>query len=200
MAQIRRRDESERAMRSFRPSRLSEISRKNRQEIIKARLSRRELFRMGLITSSGYLVHKSGLSAWADKGCNPGECRLGCSPPRIPVGEPIPFPPPLPARDPAVDPAFTFSPPYAVPNRATNPATGIPFEGRTQVHQFRDRFPVQQFFATRMRPNFNATFSDDPRNLARIGKNLIWGFNKGSADPADVALSPGPLIAPRYGL
>jgi len=50
-----------------------------------------------------------------------------------------------------------------------------------------------------MRPNFNATFSDDPRNLARIGKNLIWGFNRGGAEASDVAVSPGPLIAPRYG-
>ena len=186
-------------MPKFRPSRLSEISRNNRQEIITARLSQRELFRMGLITSSGYLVHKSGLSAWADGGCNPGECRPGCSPPTIPFVDPITFPPLLPERNPAVDPAFTFSPPRAVPNRATNPATGIPFEGRTQVHQFRDRFPPQQFFATRMRPNFNATFSDDPRNLARIGKNLIWGFNRGDAAASDVAVSPSPLIAPRYG-
>src|SRR5438876_9446973 len=139
-------------MPKFRPSRLSEISRNNRQEIITARLSRRELFRMGLITSSGYLVHKSGLSAWADGGCNPGECKPGCSPPTIAFVDPITFPPLLPERNPAVDPAFTFSPPNAVPNRATNPATGIPFEGRTQVHQFRDRFPPQQFFATRMGP------------------------------------------------
>src|SRR5438309_836600 len=144
-------------------------------------------------------LHKSGLSAWADGGCNPGECKPGCSPPTIAFVDPITFPPLLPERNPAVDPAFTFSPPNAVPNRATNPATGIPFEGRTQVHQFRDRFPPQQFFATRMRPNFNATFSDDPRNLARIGKNLIWGFNRGGAEASDVAVSPGPLIAPRYG-
>src|SRR5437867_368898 len=104
-------------MPKFRPSRLSEISRNNRQEIITARLNRRELFRMGLITSSGYLVHKSGLSAWADGGCNPGECRQGCSPPTIPFVDPITFPPLLPERNPAVDPAFTFSPPRAVPNQ-----------------------------------------------------------------------------------
>src|SRR2546425_4360459 len=78
-----------------RSNKLPEISRRNRQEIIKARLSRRDLFRMGLITSAGYLVHKSGLSAWADT-CNPGECKPGCSPPTLPFVDPIPFPP-LPA-------------------------------------------------------------------------------------------------------
>jgi FtsP/CotA-like multicopper oxidase with cupredoxin domain len=171
----------------------------NRQEIIRARLSRRELFRMGLITGTGFLVLKNGLSAWAD--CNEGECELGCSPPTIPFVDPLPFPPVLPTRDPATYPAFTFSPPdpSGAPNRNTNPATGIPFEGRTQTHQFRTRFPVQEFLATRMRPNFDARFSDNATNLARIGPQLVWGFNLGGSESFDVALSPGPLIVARYG-
>ena len=44
---------------------LAEIARRNRQEIIKAGLSRRDLFKLGLITSGGYLVAKKGLSARA---------------------------------------------------------------------------------------------------------------------------------------
>ena len=43
-------------------------ARRNRQEIVKAGLNRRELFKMGLLTSGGYLVAKSGLSAWASGG------------------------------------------------------------------------------------------------------------------------------------
>lgn len=35
----------------------------NRLEIIKARLSRRDLFKMGLLTTAGYLVAKKGLSS-----------------------------------------------------------------------------------------------------------------------------------------
>lgn len=173
----------------------------NRRELIAARLSRRELFRLGLLTSSGYLVAKSGLSAWAQSGCAPGSCQLGCSPPTIPFVDPLPMPPVLPELVPATDPAFTFSPsdPTGVPNRNTNPATGIPFEGRTQTHQFRTRFPAQKFFATRMRPNFNATFSDNPTNLSRIGPQLVWGFNLGGSDASDVGRSPGPLVVARYG-
>lgn len=178
-------------------NRLARTSWRNRQEIIKAGLSRRDLFRIGIITSSGYLVHKSGLSAWAD--CNDGECEPGCSPPTLAFRDPLPFPPILPERNPTTDPGFTFSPPDTVPNRNINPATGIPFEGRTQVHQFRDRFPAEKFHITRMRPNFNATFSDDATNLSRIGPQLIWGFNLGGAAASDVALSPGPLIVARYG-
>src|SRR5437763_777153 len=46
-------------------------ARKNRLELIAAGLSRRELFKMGLLTGAGYLVAKNGLSsrAWGfDKG------------------------------------------------------------------------------------------------------------------------------------
>src|SRR5258706_7003641 len=46
-------------------------ARKNRLELIAAGLSRRDLFKMGLITGAGYLVAKNGLSsrAWGfDKG------------------------------------------------------------------------------------------------------------------------------------
>src|SRR5919109_5041862 len=40
---------------------------KNRQELIAAGLmNRRDLFRMGLLSGAGFLVAKSGLSAWAD--------------------------------------------------------------------------------------------------------------------------------------
>src|SRR5437879_1358497 len=50
-------------------SRLARTAWANRQEIIKAGLGRRDLFKMGLLTSAGYLVAKRGLStraAYAD--------------------------------------------------------------------------------------------------------------------------------------
>src|SRR2546430_1179468 len=40
-------------------------ARKNRLDLIAAGLSRRELFKMGLLTSAGYLVAKKGLSSRA---------------------------------------------------------------------------------------------------------------------------------------
>jgi hypothetical protein len=50
------------------------------------------------------------------------------SPPTTPFLEPLPTMPVLPAR-PLTDPAFR-APPTEIPNRAINPRTGLPFEGR----------------------------------------------------------------------
>ena len=45
---------------------LALTAQRNRQEIVKARLSRREMMRLGLLTAGGSLVVKQGLSArWA---------------------------------------------------------------------------------------------------------------------------------------
>jgi FtsP/CotA-like multicopper oxidase with cupredoxin domain len=173
----------------FRSARLAGIARKNRQEIAKAALTRRELFRLGLLTSSGTLIAKRGLSA--RESCSAGACELGCSPPTEPFVDPLPIPPVLPER-PLSDPAFAIP-----PNQ--NPS-GQPQDARTEPHQFRERFPAQQFFASRMRPNPNFRFSDSPVNLSRIGPQLIWGFNLGGASSADVAQYPGPTIVSRYGV
>jgi FtsP/CotA-like multicopper oxidase with cupredoxin domain len=172
----------------FRPSKLAQIARKNRQEIVRSGVSRRELFKLGLLTSSGYLVTKRGLSA--EGSCDPGECRLECSPPTEPFVDPLPIPPVLPER-PLTDPGFRI-PPNQQPS-------GLPQDGRTEAHQFRERFPPQKFFISRMRPNPNFKFSEDATNLARIGPQLIWGFNLGGEAAADVAITPGPTIVSRYG-
>src|SRR5688572_1595366 len=75
----------------FNPSKLSITARKNRQELIKSRLTRRDLMQLGLLTSAGYLIPKAGLSAWASGGCD--ECDLGCSPPIHRFVDPLPVPP-----------------------------------------------------------------------------------------------------------
>ncbi|TMA50219.1 MAG: hypothetical protein E6J81_01140, partial [Deltaproteobacteria bacterium] len=80
-----------------RPSKLWLTALRNRQEIIKAGLGRRELFKMGLLTGGGYLVAKSGLSAWASDGGS-DECRLGSSPATTPFIDPLRIPPILPSR------------------------------------------------------------------------------------------------------
>ncbi|MGH9794890.1 MAG: hypothetical protein ACRD5G_08970 [Candidatus Acidiferrales bacterium] len=165
--------------------------------------------KLGLLGSSGYLVAKGGLSAWASPAshddCNNG-CGLGCSPPTDPFKDPLPIPDELPQR-PITDPGFAHLP-TPVPNRAINPATNIPFEGRTQTHQFRDRFlpqapnllQPQHLRITRMAPNNNFKFSEDATNLSRIGPQLIWGFNKGGDNfTLDPALTPGPTVVARYG-
>jgi len=47
--------------------------------------------------------------------------------------------------------------------RSVNPATGLPFEGRTEPHQSRSAFPVKNYFATRMGANANARPHPDHR-------------------------------------
>src|SRR5919109_1794770 len=172
----------------FRPARLAEIARKNREEIVRAGVTRRELIKLGLLTSSGSLIQVRGLSAQVS--CPAGVCQLGCSPPTDPFVDPLPIMPVLPAR-PLTDPGFAI-PPNAQPS-------GQPQDGRNEAHQFRDRFPPQQFFITRMRPNANFRFSENAANLARIPPQLIWGFNLGGAAASDVANTPGPTIVTRYG-
>jgi hypothetical protein len=51
---------------------LALTAQRNRQEIIKAKLSRREMVRLGLITTGGALVAKAGLSARAFAASGPG--------------------------------------------------------------------------------------------------------------------------------
>src|SRR5512145_869918 len=72
---------------------------KNRREIIAARLSRRDLVKMGLLTSAGFLVPKKGLSARAQFGGGGGcfgfygQWGTPVSPPTTPYVEPMPIPP-----------------------------------------------------------------------------------------------------------
>src|SRR3954469_1703967 len=49
----------------FREKKSLANARKNRLEIIKAQLTRREMIRAGLLGAGGYLVLKNGLSQWA---------------------------------------------------------------------------------------------------------------------------------------
>ena len=142
----------------FRPARLAEIARKNRQELVRAGVTRRELLGLGLLTGSGYLVAKRGLSA--PTGCDAGACQLGCSPPTSPFVDPLPIPPLLPER-PLSDPGFAIPPGSS---RAAHP--------QRRAHGGRissaNAFPRSKFFITRMRPNFDFRFSENAANLSRI--------------------------------
>jgi FtsP/CotA-like multicopper oxidase with cupredoxin domain len=156
-----------------------------RQELVKAGLTRRDLVKMGVLSTGGVgggfvLADKS----LADDGGGPGPL-----PPLTPFVEPLPISPVLPERAAAqLVPAPTIG-----PNRKTNPATGLPFEGRTEVHQSEDRFPPQAFFETRMGATTVKIHPDLPAQT-------VWGFNKGGADlTADPPLSPGPVLVMRYG-
>ena len=74
---------------------LRETARRNRVEIVEAGLTRRDLFKLGLLTGSGYLITKLGLSARAL-----GADESSKSPPTTPWVEELPGPvtPSWPAR------------------------------------------------------------------------------------------------------
>jgi FtsP/CotA-like multicopper oxidase with cupredoxin domain len=93
----------------------------NRQEIIKAGLSRRDLFKMGLLTGTGMLIAKDGLSirAVSAAGSTTGAC---ASPPTTPFTLTLPIPP--------VKQAVTSLTP--TPTITPNTAAG---EARTRPHQ-----------------------------------------------------------------
>src|SRR5262245_45287641 len=66
---------------------LAETARRNRVELIDAKLTRRELFKLGLLAGSGYLITKLGLSTRA------AGASQAASPPTTPWLEELPIPP-----------------------------------------------------------------------------------------------------------
>ena len=136
----------------------------NRLELVKEGFSRRDLIKMGLMTSAGVLIAKGGLThaQWGghNSGCYGNNCDVGCSPqPGQVFIDPMPIPPELPAR-PLSDPGLTFgAPPQQFPFNTINPATGLPYEGRGQYNgslrpgsdffQFFTQYPTQKYYVER---------------------------------------------------
>src|SRR3954452_5484037 len=160
-----------------------------RQALVNAGLTRRDLVRMGLMTGggrgAGLLVAEKSLA----RGLRSSDS-LGKLPPLAPFVEPLPTLPALPPRKMSeLVPAPTLD-----PNRVINPATSLPFEGRSEPHQSEDRFRPQAFFLTRMGANTNANVHP------ALPAQTVWGFNLGGENlSADPPLSPGPVLVLRYG-
>ena len=112
---------------------------KNRRELIAANLhTRRDLFKMGLLTGAGLLVAKSGLSSRAfafTQGSTTVPINQPASPPTRAFVTQMPIPPVhTPVK--SLNPAPTVNP---------NTAAG---EGRTLPHQALTVFPPQKFYQT----------------------------------------------------
>src|SRR5947208_2645200 len=144
-------------------------ARKNRLELIAAGLTRRDLFKMGLLTGAGYLVAKKGLSsrAW---GLISGGSGSTSSPPTRSFIEALPI---LPVKQPvaSLNPAPTVAP---------NTAAG---EGRTISHQAFTQFPPQVFYQITQQ---QAQVSMSPD----LPLQTIWGYD---------GVSPGPVYHAKYG-
>ena len=144
---------------------------KNRQELLN--VSRRDLFRMGLLTSAGYLVAKDGLSvraASADANC--------LSPATRAFIEPLPLPPIQQVT--ALTPAPTASP---------NTAAG---ESRTRPHQAFTQFPPQNFYGVTQKAGQVSVSPDLPLQT-------LWGFAIGTPAQNNPITVPGPTYVSHYG-
>jgi FtsP/CotA-like multicopper oxidase with cupredoxin domain len=157
-----------------REPRALKLARKNRREIIAAGLKRRDLLKMGLVTSAGYLAHKHGLSQWASGVAWGAEAVT--SPPTRAFVEPLAL---LTVKRPVprLSPAPTVQP---------NTRGG---EGRTRAHQAFEKYPRKFPFPPRALYEVTqraAEVSVSPD----LPPQTIWGFD---------GLHPGPLFHARYG-
>ena len=148
---------------------------KNRREIVAAGLSRREMLRLGLLTSAGLLIPMSGLSVRArtsagrylfDSGPGSGPS----SPPTPPFVQPF-------TRMTVKQPSAVLNPtPTVIPNAAAG-------EGRLIPHQAFTQFPPVKFYEVEQRLANIVTHPALP-------VQPLWGFD---------GLVPGPLYVERYG-
>ena len=146
-------------------------ARRNRQELVEAHFTRRDLFQMGLLTGAGYLVAKNGLSsrAWA-KGGGDGGGGAPPSPPTRPFVEALTL---LTVKQPVA----SLSP---APTIAPNTGAG---EGRTIAHQALTQHPPAKLYEL-FQEEGQVVMSPD------LPPQTIWGFD---------GISPGPVFHARYG-
>ena len=166
---------------------LALTAQQNRQEIVKAKLSRREMMRMGLLTTGGSLVIKQGLSArwaWADQNNGVGltltEVQGIDGPPSPPIQRPF-FQemPRLPVLGGFTDPnGFVRGGPPS-PNTVIDGATKL------HAHQLFTTFPPKKFYELHLAQTNVQLHPDYPP-----ASTTIWGFN---------GQAPGPLIRANYG-
>jgi FtsP/CotA-like multicopper oxidase with cupredoxin domain len=149
-----------------------QIAAYNRRELIAAGFKRRDLLKMGLLTSAGMLIPKKGLSAHPINSAgmvfdDPQ------SPPTTPFQENMP-------RLTVAQPVAALTP---TPTAAPNTAAG---EGRTVAHQAFAQFPPQRFYELIQQ---QGTVSMALPN--ELPPQTIWGFN---------GITPGPLFVEHYGV
>ena len=153
---------------------LAETARKNRVEIVDAKLTRRDLFKMGLLTSGGFLVAKMGLSSRAA-----GAGGSVVSPKTTPWVEELPIPPV--AKPLTCDEMVAVSGRPA-PTQACNTAAGE--ASRANGHQHWDCFD-----AANMDFYCNNNQVQQASWHRELPKDEVWLFN---------GMFPGPRIHAQY--
>lgn len=156
--------------------RLALIAQHNRQEIINAKLSRREMARLGLLTAAGSLVVKAGLSSRAfASGGSPA------SPPHTPWTQPMPI---IPVQQPKDPNSLTGGHPDGTTlcDGATRRITHQ-LCSYTESGTYGGKFPPQKFYETFAKEvgwKFHPAW----------GPSKIWGFD---------GRYPGPRYNAYYG-
>ena len=175
--------------------RLALTAQRNRQEIVKAKLNRREMMRLGLLTAGGTLIAKAGLSAraFADQGPGGGNTLTTvqgvdgpASPPAAPWKQPMPF--------------LTVKTPVDYHTMVGGPPTGFtPIDGATKStpHQYfsynaaTDKFgpgPAGSFIPQKF---YELNMNEVQLKLhPDYSPTTVWGFD---------GLVPGPLFRVKYG-
>ena len=170
---------------------LAVIAQRNRQEIIKAKLDRREMMRLGLLTAGGTLIAKQGLSALttASDGALNTDGRLLSSvdnTPPSPLARPWVQPMPrIPVKAP-IDPARMpggFPDGFTVIDGATKKVPHQLFTYDQNKGTYGGRFPPRKFYEITMR-EAQAKLHPD------YGPTTIWGYD---------GRFPGPIIQATYG-
>lgn len=162
---------------------VQQVAQRNRQEIVKAKLSRREMLRLGLITAGGGLVVKQGLSSRAFGALtDPDRFKPTASPPVRPWVAPMPR---LTVKQP-VDPRNLLggypdgTTPIDGATRRTNHQL-CTYDPATQTYG--GKFPPQKFYEMKMLEAQHKFHPD-------YASTTVWGFD------GEV---PGPLIKAKYG-
>lgn len=174
---------------------IAETAQRNRQEIVKAKLDRREMIRLGLLTAGGSLILKQGLSSRAFGGVDAPLTQVQVVPPSPPIQHP--WTQEMPRLE---SPARVKRPvaPHDMMGGAPDGWTPIDCGTKRIRHQYcgydtasstygagmQGNFPPQQFYeltagetALQLHPDY--------------GPTTVWAFD-GSV--------PGPLIQARYGV
>ena len=170
---------------------LALTAQRNRQEIVKAKLSRREMIRLGLLSASGTLIAKSGLSAittTSDGGLNTDGRVLSSvdttppSPPARPWVQPMPV---IPVKMPGDPKKFIGGPPdgYTVIEGATKRVPHQLFTYDSKTETYGGKFPPKKFYEITMKEAHVQLHPD-------YGYTTIWGFD---------GRYPGPLVQANYG-
>ena len=156
---------------------------RNRQEIVKAKLDRREMMRLGLLTAGGSLVLKQGLSSRAFAALNDPDTSKN---------------PPSPNFRPWIQemPRLTIKQPVDAHDMLGGQPDGTtPIDGATRRinHQYCSYDPVTGAYGGKFPPKkfYELTMKEAPHKFhPDYGATTVWGFD------GEV---PGPLIQARYG-